>query len=235
MRCRVRPGAHAAGVDHRAPRLPASGRNAHDAFRLMSAFNRLRRLVTVDRLAWIAIVGFLAWRLSPQAGAALGVASMNQAAPAFRVTTLDGAPVTPDSLRGKVVLLNFWATWCPPCRVEMPGFQDVYDEHREDGFVVLGVSTDRAGRAPVLAFLREQGITYPVAMANGEIVSAYGGARVLPTSFLIDRDGRIRNEVRGYFAEVALRQAVRRLLDEGGEPDAQPSGHVAVADPQRAR
>ena len=180
----------------------------------MTRSSRLRRLLTPERIGWALLVAFLAWRLSPQAGAALGVTSMNQAAPDFRVTTLEGAPVTPDSLRGKVVLLNFWATWCPPCRVEMPGFQDVYEERRDDGFVVLGVSTDQAGRGPVLEFLRDRGITYPVAMANGEIVNAYGGARVLPTSFLIDREGRIRHEVRGYFTEVALRQAVDRLLDE---------------------
>jgi len=194
----------------------------------MSHLDRLRRLLTLERIGWALLVGFLAWRLSPQAGAAFGVTSMNQAAPEFRVTTLEGAPVTPDSLRGKVVLLNFWATWCPPCRVEMPGFQDVYDEHRGEGFVVLGVSTDRAGRDPVREFLRERGITYPVAMANGEIVNAYGGARVLPTSFLIDREGRIRHEVRGYFAEVALRQAVRRLLDEGAVGGDPTSGDVAT-------
>lgn len=195
----------------------------------MPRFSRLRRLLTPERIGWALLVGFLAWRLSPQAGAALGVTSMNQAAPGFRVTTLEGAPVTPDSLRGKVVLLNFWATWCPPCRVEMPGFQDVYDEHRDDGFVVLGVSTDRAGRDPVREFLQENGITYPVAMANGEIVNAYGGARVLPTSFLIDREGRIRHEVRGYFTEVALRQAVQRLLDEDADGGAGAAGDVAAA------
>lgn len=196
----------------------------------MSRSSRLRRLLTPERIGWALLVCFLAWRLSPQAGAALGVTSMNQAAPDFRVTTLEGDLVTPHSLRGKVVLLNFWATWCPPCRVEMPGFQDVYDEHRDRGFVVLGVSTDHAGRAPVRQFLRERGITYPVAMANGKIVNAYGGARVLPTSFLIDRDGRIRHEVRGYFAEVALRQAVRRLLAEDTSRDEQPNGDVVVAD-----
>ena len=181
----------------------------------MSRISRLRRLVTPERIGWALLVAFLAWRLSPQAGAALGFTSLNQPAPDFRVTTLDGVPVTLDSLRGKVVLLNFWATWCPPCRVEMPGFQDVHDEYRDRGFVVLGVSTDRAGRGPVEEFLRERGITYPVAMANGEIVNAYGGARVLPTSFLIDRDGLIRHEVRGYFSEVALRQAVGRLVGAG--------------------
>ena len=196
----------------------------------MTRFSRFQRHLTIERIAWVALVAFLAWRISPQAGAALGVASMNEAAPDFQVTTLAGDPVTPDSLRGKVVLLNFWATWCPPCRVEMPGFQDVFDDHRGDGFVVLGVSTDRAGRAPVLGFLGDKGITYPVAMANGDIVDAYGGARVLPTSFLIDREGRIRHEVRGYFAEVALRQAVRRLLDEDPAKGGGPSGAVAAAE-----
>ena len=178
---------------------------------------RPRRWLTPERIGWALLLGFLAWKLSPQAGAALGVASMNQEAPDFQLTTLDGQPITRDSLRGKVVLLNFWATWCPPCRVEMPGFQGVYDDYRDRGFVVLSVSTDAVGRDAVDNFLRERDISYPVAMASGGIVNAYGGARVLPTSFLIDRDGLIRHEVRGYFASVALRQAVARLLGDGGD------------------
>ncbi len=179
----------------------------------------MRRLLTPERIGWALLVGFLAYRLSPQAGAAFGFAAMNQKAPDFEVTTLAGVPVTRDSLRGKVVLINFWATWCPPCRIEMPGFQSVYDENKDRGFMVLGVSTDAAGRRPVLDFLRDKGISYPVAMANGKMVNDYGGARVLPTSFLIDREGRLRHEVRGYFAEVALRKAVARLLDEGVASD----------------
>lgn len=181
-----------------------------------------RRLLTPERIGWALLLAFLAWRLSPQAGAAFGFAAMNQEAPDFRLVTLDGTTVTRDSLRGKVVLINFWATWCPPCRIEMPGFQSVYDERRADDFVVLGVSTDRVGRGAVTAFLRDRGISYPVAMATGDMVNDYGGARVLPTSFLLDRDGRIRHEVRGYFTEVALRQAVGRLLDE-------PSGRAGSA------
>lgn len=175
---------------------------------------RPRRWITPERVGWALLVGFLAWKVSPQAGAALGIASMNQQAPDFQLVTLDGERVTRDDLRGRVVLLNFWATWCPPCRVEMPGFQSVYDEYRDRGFVVLGVSTDAGGRGVVTEFLRERDITYPVAMASGGIVNAYGGARVLPTSFLIDRDGLIRNEVRGYFSKVALRQAVGRLVGD---------------------
>lgn len=96
----------------------------------------------------------------------------------------------------------------------MPGFQAVYEEFRDSGFVVLGISTNVGGRAPVAEFLRERRITYPVAMASGDVGRAFGGVNFLPTSYLIDRQGRIRNEVRGIFASVALRQAVARLLSE---------------------
>lgn len=98
----------------------------------MSRTSRLRRLLTPERIGWAVIPGYLAWRLAPQAGAAVGVTSLDQGAPGFHLTTLEGAPVAPDSHRGKVVLLNFRATWCPPCRVEMPGFHDVHDDRRGD-------------------------------------------------------------------------------------------------------
>lgn len=194
----------------------------------MSRLIGSRRLLTPERIGWVLLLGFLVWRLSPQVAAAFGVASANTAAPDFHLTALDGRPVSRDALRGQVVLVNFWATWCPPCRVEMPGFQDVYDRHRASGFTILGVSTDARGRAPVARFLAEHGITYPVAMASGGIGQAFGGVRTLPTSFLIDREGRIRHEVQGYFAETTLDQAVRRLL-------AEPAGAARPAGGRAAR
>jgi peroxiredoxin len=170
------------------------------------------------------MVAFIGTRIWPQVGAAFGVASANAQAPEFQLTTLDGAPVSRDSLRGKVVLLNFWATWCPPCRVEMPGFQDVYDRNRSRGFTVLGVSTDAAGNDHVARYLQDHRITYPVAMASNGIVQGFGGVHALPTSFLLDRQGRIRHEVSGIFAEFTLEQAVERLLaePEAAEPVASP-------------
>lgn len=168
----------------------------------------------MEALFWLAFALFLGYRIWPQVAAAFGVASANQPSPDFDLTTLDGATVSRDSLRGKVVLVNFWATWCPPCRVEMPGFQDVYDRKRTQGFTIVGVSTDAAGSEHVARYLREHEISYPVAMASGGITRAFGGARALPTSFLLDRNGRIRHTVTGIFAEVALEQAVNRLLAE---------------------
>jgi peroxiredoxin len=174
----------------------------------------MRRFVTLERLLWVAALAFIGFRVWPQLAAAAGVGGEGSPAPAFEVTTLEGQTVALEDLRGKVVLLNFWATWCPPCRVEMPGFQSVYDRHRESGFTIVGVSTDLRGRDHVREFLEERSISYPIAMASGSIVRDYGGATALPTSFLIDRRGNIRHQVRGYFAEPALNSAVEKLLAE---------------------
>lgn len=167
-----------------------------------------------ETMLWVVVLGFIGWRIWPQVAAAIGVTSGSTTAPPFQLTTLDGNAVTDQQLRGKVVLVNFWATWCPPCRVEMPGFQRAYEKFKDEGFVVLGVAMDAGGTDGVRQFITERQITYPIAMATSSAVRDFGGVRLLPTSFLIDRDGRIRHEVSGIFASVALDQAVRRLIDE---------------------
>jgi cytochrome c biogenesis protein CcmG/thiol:disulfide interchange protein DsbE len=182
---------------------------------------RFPRKISLEAIAWALLLTVLGWRMWPQVAAAVGVDSSSERAPAFALTTLAGERVVSDSLRGKVVLVNFWATWCPPCRIEMPGFQQVYERHHAQGLEVLGVSTDALGGRHVADFLAERGVTYPVAMASGGISRDFGGITTLPTSFLIDREGRIRHQVRGYFSEVALERAVVRLLAEpadGGVP-----------------
>jgi cytochrome c biogenesis protein CcmG, thiol:disulfide interchange protein DsbE len=176
---------------------------------------RIRRGAEV--LLWVAVLGFVGHRLWPQLAAALAVGSGGAEAPAFEVRTLAGEEVTLESLRGQVVLVNFWATWCPPCRIEMPGFERVYQEKKDEGFVIVGLSTDQAGSREVERFLSDRGITFPVGMASAQLVRDFGGLRGLPTSFLVDREGRIRHTVTGIFAEPALRMAVNRLL---AEPDA---------------
>ena len=187
--------------------------------RLRSSLRKPRLRRTLEALLWAALLSFAAYRLWPQIAAAFAVGGPGEAAPPFLVTTIEGEQVSLESLRGQVVLLNFWATWCAPCRIEMPSFERVYRAKKDRGFVIVALSTDQAGTAVVLPYIARRGVTFPVAMASGEIVHSYGGARTIPTSILIDRGGRIRHRVTGIFAEPALRLAVNRLLAEPRPPD----------------
>lgn len=169
----------------------------------------------IEALLWVAVAGLFLWRVAPQVQAAVGWGSAGADAPAVTFEMLDGSTLPLRDLKGQVVLVNFWATWCPPCRAEMPGFQKVYETKHADGFTVVGVSTDEVPVARVASFLSDHHIGYPVALATQQTVAAFGGVSSLPTSYLIDRKGRVRYVVRGIFAEFTLRAAIDRLLAEG--------------------
>jgi peroxiredoxin len=177
-----------------------------------SSWKTVRR--PIELLLWVGVLGFVAYRFGPQVGAALGVGAGDEPVPETAIQTLDGDLLTLDDLRGKVILVNLWATWCPPCVLEMPGFQKVYQDYKDQGFVVLGVSQDRGHPREVRAFLEEKGITYPVAMASSVNLGGMTSGGTLPTSFLVGKDGTIRHRVEGIFAEPTLRLAVKRLLEE---------------------
>ncbi len=166
---------------------------------------------------WVVVAGLLLLRIAPQARAAVGwPKSAGVPAPDVRVPLLAGGDVRLADLKGQVVLVNFWATWCPPCRAEMPGFQRFYTEKHAAGFTVLGISMDEIPPQQVAAWLKDHGITYPIALGTQDAVGAFGGIDAFPTSFLVDRQGRIRYTVHGIFAEFTLRSAVDRLLAERG-------------------
>ena len=126
---------------------------------------------------------------------------------------LDGRVISNDSLRGRVVLVNVWATWCLPCRAEMPLLEAMHQRHRDKGFTMVGLSVDRGPESGVRAFLTERGISYPVGIVSDDVLNAFGGVRGYPTSFLIDRAGVIRHAVIGPLAPASLELAVRRLVD----------------------
>ena len=168
-----------------------------------------------ERLLWIGLLVFAVIRLGPQVGAWLGVGPTLGTAPDFSVRTLDGATIATADLRGRVVLVNFWATWCPPCRIEIPALQRLHEDFADDGLVVLGLSTDAGGTGAVAEFLADRGVSYPVAMADGPTRRAFGGVSALPTTFILDREGVVRHRVYGFFAPPAMRAAVGRLLDGG--------------------
>ncbi len=170
-----------------------------------------RRLITPWNLLWLVMLAWATPRLLPHLGAVVGVETSART-PRYALTALDGSPLSPDALRGKVVLINFWATWCLPCRVEMPLLQRMAERHRDAGFVVVGLSVDRDTGESVRTFLRERGVTYPVAVVGPDVERAFGGVRGYPTSILIDRTGVIRHVVIGPLAAASFEPAVRRLL-----------------------
>lgn len=113
------------------------------------------------------------------------------AAPAFTVTTLDGRVLGSASLQGKVVLLHFWATWCPPCQAEMPALERFYQQHHDEGLEIIAVSVeDRSDEAKVRA--AAAAYTYPLALISNATVSGYGRIWRLPLTFVIDRAGVLR-------------------------------------------
>jgi len=115
--------------------------------------------------------------------------------------------------RGQVVLLDFWATWCLPCRVEMPWFEDLARQYRSSGLVVLGISMDEKGWAAVLPFVAEQRVDYPIVLGNEPVFQAYGLGPP-PTTFLIDRRGGIAAVHAGLVKRSVFTNAVERLLRE---------------------
>jgi cytochrome c biogenesis protein CcmG/thiol:disulfide interchange protein DsbE len=139
------------------------------------------------------------------------VPEIGRPAPPLRLPLAGGGEVDLAALRGKVVLINFWATWCTPCRAEMPAIERAYQAYRGRGFEVLAVDVqEREGE--VAAFLKDLGVTFPSAIdRTGEAVLAYR-ANALPTTFLIDREGIMREVRVGPFTEDWLDERLRRLL-----------------------
>ena len=165
-------------------------------------------------LIWIAALLYAAPTLLPHVGAVLGVRTTAARTPEYAYVSLTGEPLSSERLRGKVVLVNFWATWCAPCRAEMPVLEAMYQRHKDKGFVIVGLAVDQAPTAKVAAYVQERGVTYPVAHVDREAEARFGGVRGYPTSFLLGRDGSVQHVVVGPIGAVSLEPAVRRALQE---------------------
>ena len=136
--------------------------------------------------------------------------------PDFTLQTLEGETVSLSDMRGQAVLVNLWATWCPPCRAEMPAMQKMYAEYKEQGFVILAVNmTYQDTQSAVLPFAQEYGLTFPILLDKTGAIGNKYELRSLPSSFFIDRDGIIQEVViGGPMAEALLRTRIESLLQE---------------------
>ncbi|MBV8969177.1 MAG: TlpA family protein disulfide reductase [Verrucomicrobia bacterium] len=129
------------------------------------------------------------------------------------MNNLDGKITKLSDFRGKVVILNFWATWCPPCREEIPGFIKLQNEYSASGLVVVGASVDSQGPEVVKSFVTQHGINYPIVMAHTKVVADYGGIKFIPTTFVIDRQGNIVQTYHGLHSTGTFESAIKPLLD----------------------
>jgi cytochrome c biogenesis protein CcmG, thiol:disulfide interchange protein DsbE len=177
----------------------------------------LRKL---EPLLWVGLALFLLARFGPQlqAWTGIGPPPPGEVVPAVEVVTLDHRILGPGEMQGKVQVITFWATWCRACRWELPAVQRLHEEWEGTGeVVVLALSIDQGGEAQVQTHGQERGYTLPMAMVSPELRRAFGGISGVPTTFLVDREGRVRHTLVGVSGPGTLQRAVRRLVEEGEE------------------
>lgn len=132
--------------------------------------------------------------------------------PALELSDLDGHPVSLAALKGKVVIIDFWATWCPPCREAIPDLIDLKRQYGGQGLEVVGISLDDNAERILPRFVHDFGINYPVVIGNEEIAAAFGHILGLPTTFIVDREGKVRSHFMGYIDRQRMEAAVTGLL-----------------------
>ncbi len=139
--------------------------------------------------------------------------AQRQTAPKFELKDANGATVTPAEYKGKVVLLNFWATWCVPCKAEIPWFQEFDKKFKDRGFAVLGVSLDEEGWNVVKPYVEERKIAYRMVIGSEEVSTLYGGIDSLPTTFMIDKEGKIAAVHTGLVSKATYQKEIEDLLN----------------------
>src|SRR5271169_5887997 len=139
--------------------------------------------------------------------------TQSKVAPDFSLESLDGGTMRLSDLRGKAVLLNFWATWCGPCKIEMPWFVDLQNQYGSQGLQIVGVAMDDASKEDIGKFAKDMGVNYPILIGKESVGDQYGGVPALPESFLISRDGRIVDKIIGLRGKADIEEAVKKGLD----------------------
>jgi peroxiredoxin len=136
-----------------------------------------------------------------------------KSAPDFTLKDASGTAVKLSDYRGKVVVLNFWATWCGPCKVEIPWFIDFEKQYKDRDFAVLGVSMDDDGWKSVKPYVADKKINYRVVIGSDEVITLYGGVDSLPTTFLIDRSGKVASVHIGLVSKMTYQDEITKLLE----------------------
>ena len=159
-------------------------------------------------LLFITVVAIIGCRLP--GGSAISITP--HPAPAWELKDVEGKSIASSNYAGKVVLVTFWATWCPPCKLEVPGLIGLQKKYEKSGFTVLGISLDEGGASVVKPFLKDYGINYPVVLGDEKITGDFGGVEAIPKTFVIDRQGTVVAGFLGLTSEADLEKSIGPLL-----------------------
>ncbi|MGA9508773.1 MAG: TlpA disulfide reductase family protein [Candidatus Sulfotelmatobacter sp.] len=173
--------------------------------------NPLTLVVVAFAVALMLYFGFHAARRNgPSFAPRLALASP---APDFTLQSLDGKTMRLSDFRGKAVLLNFWATWCGPCKIEMPWFVELQNQYAAQGFQIVGVAMDDASKEDISKFAKDMGVNYPILIGKESVGDEYGGVPALPESFLIGRDGKIVDKILGLRGKAEIEDAIKKAIN----------------------
>jgi peroxiredoxin len=168
-------------------------------------------IVVAMVIALMLLFGFsLARRPSPTEASSSGLT--NRPAPDFTLQSLDGTTVHLSDYRGQAVVLNFWATWCGPCKIEMPWFVELQKQYGPQGLQLVGVAMDDASPKDIQSFAKEMGVNYPILVGKETVGQAYGGIPFMPETFYIDRNGKIVENAFGLKSKREIEDDMKKII-----------------------
>ncbi|SFS09811.1 cytochrome c biogenesis protein CcmG, thiol:disulfide interchange protein DsbE [Granulicella pectinivorans] len=139
-------------------------------------------------------------------------------APAFTLVNSEGKKVSLSDYKGRPVLINFWATWCAPCKLEMPWFEEFHSKYKDSGFEILGIAEDDAPKDEIIKTARKTGVSYPILLTDNKVANLYGGVDSLPTSFYVDKTGTIVEETVGLAPKDEVEANIKKIIGAAAQP-----------------